>query len=206
MSTRAGSTSPSTHRETARQIALKAACCSAGLGVLACALGRSGIRVSKREGDGATPFGRFGLREVYFNPGAISRPVCALPVRAIQASDGWCDAPGDRNYNRAVRHPYPASAERLWRDDGCTMSWSCSITICSHAAAAGAARFSCTSRGPAISRRKAASRSSAQICSRCLPASARRPRSSRPNKRRQIKRRQKRARQPKLPGPGGEHI
>jgi L,D-peptidoglycan transpeptidase YkuD (ErfK/YbiS/YcfS/YnhG family) len=31
--------------------------------------------------------------------------------------DGWCDAPGDRNYNRPVRHPYPASAERLWRED-----------------------------------------------------------------------------------------
>ena len=25
---------------------------------------------------------------------------------------------GDRNYNRPVRHPYPASAERLWRADG----------------------------------------------------------------------------------------
>ncbi len=33
-------------------------------------------------------------------------------------SDGWCDAPTDRNYNRPVDHPYPASAERLWRDDG----------------------------------------------------------------------------------------
>ena len=25
---------------------------------------------------------------------------------------------GDRNYNRRVRHPYPASAEQLWREDG----------------------------------------------------------------------------------------
>ena len=31
--------------------------------------------------------------------------------------DGWCDDPVDRNYNRRVRHPYPASAERLWRSD-----------------------------------------------------------------------------------------
>ena len=83
-----------------------------------CALGRGGISVSKREGDGATPSGRFTLRDVYFKPGAVSRPVTALPVRAIGVPDGWCDAPGDRNYNRRVRHPYPASAERLWRDDG----------------------------------------------------------------------------------------
>jgi len=32
--------------------------------------------------------------------------------------DGWCDDPHDRNYNRHVRHPYGASAERLWRADG----------------------------------------------------------------------------------------
>ncbi len=32
-------------------------------------------------------------------------------------SDGWCDATQDRNYNRFVRHPYPASAEHLWRQD-----------------------------------------------------------------------------------------
>jgi L,D-peptidoglycan transpeptidase YkuD (ErfK/YbiS/YcfS/YnhG family) len=38
-------------------------------------------------------------------------------VRPITRSDGWCDDPTDRNYNRAVRHPYPASAERLWRED-----------------------------------------------------------------------------------------
>jgi len=40
-----------------------------------------------------------------------------LPVRPIDRDYGWCDAPGDRNYNRLVRHPYPASAERLWRPD-----------------------------------------------------------------------------------------
>lgn len=38
-------------------------------------------------------------------------------IRPVKRDDGWCDAPGDPNYNRAVRHPYGASAERLWRDD-----------------------------------------------------------------------------------------
>jgi len=36
----------------------------------------------------------------------------------MKPCDGWCDDPTDRNYNRFVRHPYPASAERMWRDDG----------------------------------------------------------------------------------------
>ena len=35
----------------------------------------------------------------------------------LEKDNGWCDAPGDANYNRPVRHPYPASTESLWRDD-----------------------------------------------------------------------------------------
>jgi L,D-peptidoglycan transpeptidase YkuD (ErfK/YbiS/YcfS/YnhG family) len=43
--------------------------------------------------------------------------VSIFTVRAIRASDGWCDDARDRNYNRPVGHPYPASAERMWRED-----------------------------------------------------------------------------------------
>lgn len=83
-----------------------------------CALGRSGVVARKREGDGGTPLGRFAMVEVLFNPVAAGRPATRLPVRAIGVDDGWCDDPQDRNYNRFVRHPYGACAERLWRDDG----------------------------------------------------------------------------------------
>lgn len=40
-----------------------------------------------------------------------------LPVQPLKPDDGWCDAVADRNYNRKVRHPYPASAEQMWRGD-----------------------------------------------------------------------------------------
>jgi L,D-peptidoglycan transpeptidase YkuD (ErfK/YbiS/YcfS/YnhG family) len=83
-----------------------------------CALGRSGRSVRKREGDGATPVGRWRLLGVLYRSDRGRRPSTRLPVRPIAPDDGWCDAPGDRNYNRPVRHPYPASAERLWREDG----------------------------------------------------------------------------------------
>ncbi|MEZ5852679.1 MAG: L,D-transpeptidase family protein [Hyphomicrobiaceae bacterium] len=82
-----------------------------------CALGRTGRHGRKREGDGATPVGRWRLLDVLYRADRVSRPRTALPVRAIRAEDGWCDAAGDRNYNRPVTHPYPASAERLWRPD-----------------------------------------------------------------------------------------
>ena len=38
-------------------------------------------------------------------------------VRIIARNDGWCDDPGDRNYNRPVSLPYRASHEELWRND-----------------------------------------------------------------------------------------
>ena len=41
----------------------------------------------------------------------------ALPVSALRPEDGWCDDPADPAYNRPVTHPYPASAERMWRED-----------------------------------------------------------------------------------------
>lgn len=82
-----------------------------------CALGRSGIKVLKREGDGATPWGRFPLRYVLYRL-ETSRPRTALLSRLIRHDDGWCDSPFDRNYNRSVGLPYPASTEHLWRADG----------------------------------------------------------------------------------------
>ena len=87
---------------------------------LRCGLGASGMTVRKREGDSATPIGRWPVLDVLYRPDRLPglRGTGALRnARALRAADGWCDAVGDRNYNRPVRHPYPASAERLWRDD-----------------------------------------------------------------------------------------
>lgn len=83
-----------------------------------CALGRTGTRVLKREGDGATPLGTFRLSHAYYRADKALRPQTLLPMRRLRREDGWCDAAGDRNYNRLIRHPYPASAEHLWRKDG----------------------------------------------------------------------------------------
>lgn len=83
-----------------------------------CALGRSGISIAKREGDGASPRGIYVVREGYYRGDKLRRPPTLLPLRRTRPEDGWCDAVGDRNYNRGIRHPYPASAERMWRSDG----------------------------------------------------------------------------------------
>lgn len=82
-----------------------------------CTLGRGGVRLDKREGDGATPAGSFPLRRVLWRADRLPRPATALPVSALAPDDGWCDDPADPAYNRPVRRPYPASHEELWRDD-----------------------------------------------------------------------------------------
>ncbi len=83
-----------------------------------CAIGRGAIRREKQEGDGVTPIGRWPLRRVLYRADRLAKPDTALPCQAIQSDDGWCDDPADPAYNRPVRLPYPASHERLNRDDG----------------------------------------------------------------------------------------
>jgi len=83
-----------------------------------CALGRTGVKAEKREGDGATPAGRFGMRCLFYRADRGAPPATALPLRAIAPDDGWCDAPTDAAYNRLIHLPYDASAETLWREDG----------------------------------------------------------------------------------------
>ncbi len=84
-----------------------------------CAIGAAGLTDSKREGDGATPIGLLPLRRILFRADRVQPPpACAVPRAPIGASDGWCDDPLDTAYNRAVRLPYAARAERLHRDDG----------------------------------------------------------------------------------------
>jgi len=88
-----------------------------GGSVFPCALGRGGISALKREGDGATPLARMRLIRGYFRGGRLPQRRSGLTLARIGRRDGWCDAPGDRNYNRPVRLPYPASAEAMLRPD-----------------------------------------------------------------------------------------
>jgi L,D-peptidoglycan transpeptidase YkuD (ErfK/YbiS/YcfS/YnhG family) len=84
---------------------------------LPCALGRGGRRAKHGEGDGITPIGRWALRHVFYRPDRLARPRTALTVSPLHPGLGWCDEPGDANYNRIVPLPYPCGHERLWRED-----------------------------------------------------------------------------------------
>jgi L,D-peptidoglycan transpeptidase YkuD (ErfK/YbiS/YcfS/YnhG family) len=81
------------------------------------ALGRSGIRANKREGDGGTPRGVFRPRRLWWRADRHPRPRTFLPVRAIRGNDGWCEDPADRHYNQPVRLGREHGGDRLKRDD-----------------------------------------------------------------------------------------
>ena len=56
----------------------------AGNLVIPCALGRSGPRHGKREGDGASPVGRFGLLQAFYRADRLARPRTGLRCGRIR--------------------------------------------------------------------------------------------------------------------------
>ncbi|TLG78079.1 L,D-transpeptidase family protein [Methylocystis sp. B8] len=85
----------------------------AGSLVLPCALGRTGVTRDKREGDGATPAGRWPLLYFY-----LREPIpLRLPWRRTRRGDLWCDDPRSFLYNKPLRAPSRLGHEEMWRKD-----------------------------------------------------------------------------------------
>jgi len=84
---------------------------------LSCALGRTGLTRFKREGDGATPVGRFELLRGLWRADRGLPPGGPLAWSPTRRDDGWCDDPADGRYNRPVRRPFRGSHEAMCRDD-----------------------------------------------------------------------------------------
>lgn len=82
-----------------------------------CALGRGGVIVAKREGDGGTPRATLPLRRLFYRADRLPRPRCALPTRMISPRDAWCDDDADRRYNRLIDRAPGEAEERLTRED-----------------------------------------------------------------------------------------
>jgi L,D-peptidoglycan transpeptidase YkuD (ErfK/YbiS/YcfS/YnhG family) len=90
----------------------------AGPAIIPVALGRTGIKADKREGDGGTPSGLFRPVRLWWRADRLPQPRTALPQRRIGPDDAWCEDPHDRRYNRAFRRATGEQGDRLRRDDG----------------------------------------------------------------------------------------
>src|SRR6056297_1270755 len=80
-----------------------------------CLIGRGGVSMDKREGDGATPAGVHRIIGLLYRPDRMAPPVdWAVPIRPF---DLWSDDPRHEDYNLMVRAPYDWSHEILRRAD-----------------------------------------------------------------------------------------
>lgn len=80
-----------------------------------CAIGKGGVRLSKREGDGATPAGVHHIVGMLYRPDRLAAPqVWAEP---ILPQDRWSDDSAASDYNQLVRAPYGHGCEILRRAD-----------------------------------------------------------------------------------------
>lgn len=79
-----------------------------------CRIGRGGVRTDKREGDGATPAGRFRALSLLYRPDRASAPRGSLLARQLRRRDGWSDDSDDPDYNCLVRCPHRFGSESLW--------------------------------------------------------------------------------------------
>lgn len=85
--------------------------------VLPCALGRGGITHDKREGDGATPAGRWRLVSFYLRKYLRKPAPLRVKWRLTRRDDIWCDDARSFSYNRPLRAPSRLSHEEMWRKD-----------------------------------------------------------------------------------------
>ena len=170
-----------TRRTSLRQLTVrrKPACPArgwliAGPLALPVALGRAGIKANKREGDGATPRGAFRLTRLWWRADRHPRPATNLPVRRIGASDGWCEDPTDRRYNRPVTLVPQSNADRLKRQDNLVRLYCRDRPQYAPAHRRPRQRrvYPCR-RGRDLPRPRAASRSSSALCGGCWRGSAR---------------------------------
>ena len=84
---------------------------------LKCAIGKSGIIGSKKEGDLATPKGTFELGTLYYRKDNNKPLKCKIKKRIIKKNMGWCDDSKCKKYNQEISFPFKYRAEKLYRKD-----------------------------------------------------------------------------------------
>jgi len=84
---------------------------------LKCAIGKSGIIGSKKEGDLATPKGTFELGMFYYRKNKNHPLKCKIKKRIIKKKMGWCNDSRSKKYNQEISFPFKYGAEKLYRKD-----------------------------------------------------------------------------------------
>ncbi|MDA8687643.1 L,D-transpeptidase family protein [bacterium] len=98
-----------------------------GKKIFPCQVGQSGFKIytKKKEGDNATPIGKWKLKSIFYRSDKLFKPTIknkSLKINKITKECGWCDDPKSYYYNRYInvkKNSYlkKINFEKLWRDD-----------------------------------------------------------------------------------------
>lgn len=88
-------------------------------GPWAARLGAGGLSANRREGDGTTPIGVYGVGDVMY--GIAANPGVRYPYHRLVCGDWWDEDPASATYNTfqhvrcGVRPPFGGKSEALWQ-------------------------------------------------------------------------------------------
>ena len=82
-----------------------------------CAIGKNGIKLRKREGDKATPSGKFFIGKLYYRADRVKKPLTKITTKTIKKNMGWCDDPNSQHYNKEILIKNEVKYEKLFRND-----------------------------------------------------------------------------------------
>ena len=82
---------------------------------LKCSIGKSGITNRKKEGDLATPKGKFEIGTLYYRKDKVRNFKCKIKKKIITRNMGWCDDIRSNQYNREIIFPFKYRAEKLYK-------------------------------------------------------------------------------------------
>ena len=85
--------------------------------IFKCAIGKSGIRLRKKEGDKSTPSGKFSLGKLYYRSDRVQKPLTKLSSRIIKKNMGWCDDSSSKYYNKEILTNKEIRHEKLFKNN-----------------------------------------------------------------------------------------
>ena len=85
--------------------------------IFKCAIGKAGIKGSKKEGDRSTPSGRFTIGKLYYRADREKKPLTKISTKIIKKNMGWCDDPKNKYYNKEIKNFRKTKCEKLFRKD-----------------------------------------------------------------------------------------
>ena len=85
--------------------------------IFKCALGKKGIKLSKKEGDKSTPAGIFTIGKLYYRADRVKKPLTKINTKIIKKNMGWCDDPKNKHYNQEIKIDSKIKCEKLYRND-----------------------------------------------------------------------------------------